>query len=620
MRDSARALYQELLADLSEDVEGSLVPFFRDNPSIDFLPDMSPRQVAIANMQRSFYKKYVDSVKHDADAKALSKFLTANEQCGTWELRLENTWDEVLVGTLKRVLYEFFYSGHGAEPIITSFRQLLERGRLGPGASVGARGGDFYTKLFASPLSSTARFLYDEYRRYTSVFPDWADAERQRCSEYGEVCITDSNRICFVPKTDDVSRVIFIEPSLNMFFQLGLEDILRSALDRFFGINLQDQQFKNRELARRGSATGAYATIDLSSASDTIGLKMLREILPANVFAWFDLLRCPKSVIGSERVTLNMLSTMGNGYTFPIQTVIFSCIVEAASRVSPQRYPFTRVQLERPRGNYCGNFGVNGDDIIVPSLLVKDVLRLLKLLGFTVNDAKTFVEGPFRESCGGDYFSGHPVRGVYIKRLDTTQSRFAAFNALTRWSAVTGIEIPRTLHFLLRTIPKTYVPSFENDDAGIKVPFSVVSKRRRDPNTQQVLYTRHVFAPTRLLIKDASITVPSGHKKRIYNPNGLLISFLRGSLEGSRLDVVKRDADGYIARCRLPRHNKESVHGTISVRHDWGKYRTKQAVASPHWNWINPDPRVSPWLAEVCGVAPHTIWQWWESTVESVLT
>jgi hypothetical protein len=60
----------------------------------------------------------------------------------------------------------------------------------------------------------------------------------------GEVDIVEGNRLDFVPKNDDISRSICVEPTLNMFFQLGFADILNSRLKEFAGIDLENQQFK----------------------------------------------------------------------------------------------------------------------------------------------------------------------------------------------------------------------------------------------------------------------------------------------------------------------------------------------------------------------------------------
>lgn len=94
---------------------------------------------------------------------------------------------------------------------------------------------------------------------------------------------------------------------------------------------------------------------------------------------------------------------MGNGYTFELETLIFFAIACAVVRKS----------------GGVGLGGVDvwvyGDDIIVPTESAGALLSVLKFCGFTANERKTFTIGPFRESCGGDYWDGEAVRPHYLK-------------------------------------------------------------------------------------------------------------------------------------------------------------------------------------------------------------
>lgn len=512
--------------------------------------DVTPQTFASKALLNSFFKKYVEASSKAADEKALEKFLQVNAACGDWSLSLEGSWDEELYGTFKCVLHDFFYPK--GMPLLTSLGQFLDRARVGPGASVGARGFDFYTKLFSSPLTVTSPFLYKAYKNYIWHNPEWSNAEIIRNAEFGEACVVESNRLSFVPKTADISRTISVEPSLNMFFQLGLKEILEDRLRNAFGIDLTIQQGKNRELARRGSCDdgpNSFVTIDLSSASDSMSLRMLEDVLPSHVLAWFKLLRTPSCDLpNGERVRLNMVSTMGNGFTFPLQTILFASVVLAAAR-------FRKHRLRYPYGGTLGTFGVNGDDIICEKIISRYVLRLLAILGFQVNSDKTFVEGPFRESCGHDYYRGHMVRGIYVKNLSTPASRYALINALNLWSCRNGIELPNTVRMLLGSVRYLPVPLWENPDSGVRVPWDVARPlTRRHKGYQAILYECLVPRRQVIWISDHHLRVPRGSKHRIYNPSGLLIAVLNGSIRS----------------------------GTIGVRHNTTKYQTKRRIAS---NW-----------------------------------
>jgi hypothetical protein len=447
-----------------------------------------------------------------------------------------------MLGELKTLLYNFFYPN--GQPLISSFGQILDHGRTGPGASVLARGNDFYTKLFDSKLSCTSMGLYTAYCTYFQNDPSWNDAEYLRESRYGQAEVVAGNRLSFVPKNRDTSRSICTEPSLNMFFQLGLGAILENRLRQFFGIDFERQQELNRELARLGSldykvnrdpSSDGLVTIDLSSASDSLSLKMLDEVMPPQVMKWLRLFRSNSTTLPNGReVELNMVSTMGNGFTFPLQTILFSCVVLAASRVCGIK------QIRPHYPDRLGTYGVFGDDIICGKFISHHVIRLLSILGFQVNSEKSFLKGPFRESCGGDYFYGHPVRGVYIKTLKQPHSRYAVINQLNLWSARCGIPLSKTVGRLLNSVKYLPVPLWEADDAGIRVPYSLLKQSKWNKNYQSLAYKRWCPRPKRITIRDGEVHVPKGEKRRQYNADGLLLAFLRGDLRNGYITVRQR--------------------------------------------------------------------------------
>jgi hypothetical protein len=95
---------------------------------------------------------------------------------------------------------------------------------------------------------------------------------------------------------------------------------------------------------------------------------------------------------------LEKFSSMGNGFTFELETLIFAALAAAVSDLTLGE-----------------NLFVYGDDIIVPTHASSNVLAVLRTFGFTPNTKKTFTSGSFRESCGGDYFLGYDVRSVFLK-------------------------------------------------------------------------------------------------------------------------------------------------------------------------------------------------------------
>jgi hypothetical protein len=103
---------------------------------------------------------------------------------------------------------------------------------------------------------------------------------------------------------------------------------------------------------------------------------------------------------------LEKFSSMGNGFTFELETIIFAAICATALK----------------RHGHHGQLGVdvfvNGDDMIVPTVMAHNVISVLRFCGFEINEAKSyFGSESFRESCGGDFFAGKPVRSYYLKNV-----------------------------------------------------------------------------------------------------------------------------------------------------------------------------------------------------------
>lgn len=539
MGSNPHALYSILDDDLSQAISSnSLLRIQQGEVS---WPGITYRERAAASLRMSLLKKIETGMTSETQRKALEKFLQVNTSCRNWRLWLDGRFgDDLLLSEFRDLLWRFWHKSmpplKGLHPLVDSYLAILEKGQQGPGSSIGSPGNDFYTKLFDSRMTTTDPSLYFWYRRYVRGFAEWNNAENLRELQRGSSTIVEGNRLSFVPKNDDISRSICTEPTLNMFYQLGFGEILSSRLTKLWGINLVTQQFKNRELARKGSWDGSFATIDLSSASDSMSIRMLEWALPPDFFRWLCKLRSPISTLpDGTRVRLEMISTMGNGYTFPLQTILFTAIVLSAMRCDGLAPSF-------PHGNSEGNFGVNGDDIVIPTRIVGKVTRLLHLLGFTLNKEKTFVEGPFRESCGGDYFEGRNLRGVFIKRLSEPQDFYSVINQLNLFSTRTGILLPKLVQHLAKKVRFLPVPRWENDDAGVKVPFSMIRRSVKvNADTQSYLYFAWTpVPPPRLRIVDSAIITPAKYKPRNFNLSGLFLCILQGSVNSCR------DADAII--------------------------------------------------------------------------
>ncbi|DAD50003.1 RNA-directed RNA polymerase, partial [ssRNA phage Gephyllon.1_12] len=555
-----QALYNAVHGDLIENT-GKGLDFYKSCPSL--CPDFTHVDAAAWSLVNSLGKKYLPRDTCEPDAAALTKFLHSNILAGDWVYKPVTSLDEVLFGTFKDVLYQFF-TPRGL-PLIADLDQAFLHGRCGPGSAVLASGEDFYSKMFSSRLSYATPILKEHYLRNVHRFPEWLSAESFRSAALGDPMHVNCSRLSFVPKTTAISRTICVEPSLNMFYQLGLGTVLERRLRSFFKIDLSKQPEYNRENARVGSLDGSLSTIDLESASDSISTELCRQALPKEVFDLLMVLRTPSCSLGKNVYTFNMISTMGNGFTFPLQTIIFASAVSAVYRVHGRTAKFGC-------GEPCGVFG---DDIIVHSDMYDRIVSFLAFLGFRVNSAKSFSQGPFRESCGCDFFNGRNIRGVYAKSLDTVQDIYSLINALTWFSARTGLFLPRLVAKLKLwcDVTKTVPPS-EDPSSGVQVPLHIASKRGWSRETQAYAYVCYVSCPKVVKIGDGWIAMPKGVKRRIYNPSGLMIGFLSGM----------------------------ALSAGLPARNGRNRWRTKRRYCSS-WNRLPPDT-----------VGNHDVdWQRWET-------
>lgn len=220
-----------------------------------------------------------------------------------------------------------------------------------------------------------------------------------------------------VPKNSHIDRVACKEPDLNMFVQKGVGSFIGRRLRRF-GINLNDQSV-NRGLAQEGSRTNSLATLDLSSASDSVTTGLCELLLPTLWYSYLMRIRSPYTLVDGEWHVNEMMSSMGNGFTFELESLIFFV-------------------LSRTTAYFTGTPGVisvYGDDIIVPSPMANDLISVLQIFGFDTNNKKTFIDGPFRESCGGHYYNGVDITPFYIRKpIKRLTDIILLGNMIRRWS------------------------------------------------------------------------------------------------------------------------------------------------------------------------------------------
>lgn len=226
--------------------------------------------------------------------------------------------------------------------------------------------------------------------------------------------------LMLVRKNAKTDRVIKYQPHMLIRMQLARGKYIGQRLRRH-GVNLRDQSINQRR-ARFASLTGELATVDLKSASDTIACKLVEELLPFDWWNELNDLRSPDTLwLDGVWRRGHSFSSMGNGFTFELESLIFYALSMAV----------------------CGNgVSVFGDDLILPSASIGELEVLFEDLGLTINKGKTFASGPFRESCGADWYCGVDCRPIYLKTFPKSHGDIIKFhNQCRRWS-LSGTNYP----------------------------------------------------------------------------------------------------------------------------------------------------------------------------------
>lgn len=170
-----------------------------------------------------------------------------------------------------------------------------------------------------------------------------------------------------------------------MICQLQCASALRECL-LTEGIDITHQAVLNGAAC----ALQSQATIDFRNASNSNWLKPIEQMWPRRVVRDLKSFRSEHFLVPGEQgdtyETFNMLSPMGNGFTFEVMTMT---ILAIARQFDPTAFVF-------------------GDDLIVNGDVASKVITFMEKLGWVVNKEKTFTTGNFRESCGSfwDVHSG----------------------------------------------------------------------------------------------------------------------------------------------------------------------------------------------------------------------
>lgn len=412
---------------------------------------------AAVRLAERWDKRFIPSDTESLDTKARLDFLDINDSV-TPPVLLGS--DAIIIGEAQAFIYDAlckFTRGHSDVPQCEfDWTLLFDLWRFGPGSSKGIIGSHFVQKI-RQRMTTTAKALpFVLLLRKLTPRLNMFDLEHPKVDG---TRIIEGSRLGTVGKNKETNRTIATEPLGNMALQLALGTYIQLAL-KAVGLDITTQEGKNKKLAYLGSLLGHICTIDLKSASDLISMELIKLLWPTSWYDAFMVTRSHKcTIVEDHTIELRMMSTMGNGFTFPMMTMTLLALLYGFLRASGY--------LKNKKLDY-NLIGVYGDDIICPVVCYGGFTKLLERCGLRINNAKSFAVGPFRESCGGDYYLGEDITPFYIESLQTDSEVYVAMNKVLLWGSRHGYIMWRTLRYL-RSLLTTYylVPEWEDPSSGL---------------------------------------------------------------------------------------------------------------------------------------------------------
>lgn len=319
-------------------------------------------------------------------------------------------------------------------------------------------------------------------------------------------------KITLVPKTLKTPRIIAIEPTCMQYMQQALMSEFTRGIQsdplasQFAHFRLQSH---NQEAAQEASRTGKLATLDLSEASD----RVLNQLVLDMLSPWPDLsgavqaCRSTSAKLDNGKVIpLVKFASMGSALTFPVEVMVFTTLIFMGIHRSVGNVPFDEHFIR----SFKGQVHVFGDDMIIPKYSVNDSIGILEAFGLKVNLTKSFWEGNFRESCGGDYFDGQSVKPFRLKQLPPVDYRSVpecmSWNAFMNAAFAAGMErtgtyaqgvIEKALNHRLPDVPP------ESGALGVVTPASLCVAERTNPDTHRPEVRSFVpYSPDRKVMVD----------------------------------------------------------------------------------------------------------------------
>lgn len=382
----------------------------------------------------------------DKRANARSTFREGETQNRETYLRLLHVTPNPILGEVIRRHEDFL--GWSLGRVEHQLKTILDGCYFGPGATIGVRGdrSSMSDKVQSNWTVTEELLPYAPslLRCHPMISAAILGADGQ-CSILNPAFeVVEGCKLAFVPKNAKTDRSITIEPTTNSFLQNGIGRYLRKIASSVCGLTLDDQE-RNAEMARRAYKEG-WATIDLANASNTLSVGLVHASL-RRAPGWYqllDLARSKRYVDEKETHRFQLFAGMGNGFTFPLESLIFYSVALSCM----QQLGLNGVPI------------VYGDDILVPSDAVELLIEVFSFLGLSVNSKKSFWGShPFRESCGAHYYYGNSVTPVYIRHgITTSVDLLKIHNRIWEWATQDGITFDTRVIPALRYLRRLVAP------------------------------------------------------------------------------------------------------------------------------------------------------------------
>lgn len=319
-------------------------------------------------------------------------------------------------------------------------------------------------RRFMKPISKyDAKVLY-------SMSTNRFEAFKTRLEDV--LIITQGSRLSSVYKNRKSRRCINVESLFNLLLQrqaaLGLREIL-CQIDN----DLEIGQLKHQRLI----ANSGKATVDFSSASDRVHLQLIEWLFPSRVVDDLKRYRSFITYVGDTAYVPRKLSSMGCGFTFEVMTMAFLAIARS----------------------FDPSASVYGDDVIICNERATDFSSVMTAVGLKVNEGKSFIKSPLRESCGSFYMDGYGYITCFdFKWCETWQDVTVNANKLqriladyrgNRSSLTYQILNDAHCHLVSSADALSIGPLCDSLDCGyIQVPPKVAKKKQRKSSAAKQLW------------------------------------------------------------------------------------------------------------------------------------